>query len=148
MTKGDMRTAASWVARTAELESSVGEQDIVEVDGELGQGDPLRADRIDPSLRAHLGTLLDRGQAEYGRAADEPAADAGLGIVVGSHRELVALAEPALDRISQLVLERRPYVEEGRRAGTAIEVLVGASDGEIHAVLLQADRHRADGMAQ
>ena len=41
------------------------------------------------------------------------------------------MPEPALDWVAQLLLELSTNVQECRRAGTAIEVLVGAAHGQI-----------------
>ena len=70
----------------------------------------------------------------------QPAADARRRVVALAHRELVALAEPALDRVAELGLELAPDVEEGGRAGAAVEVLVGAADREVDAGCLEVDR--------
>ena len=91
---------------------------------------PASADERDP--------VLGGGQAE-----DRPACptsqppDARPRLVALPHLELVALPEPAPDRLAELVLELAPDVEEGGRAGSAVEVLVGAADGEVDAVLVR-----------
>ena len=58
----------------------------------------------------------------------------GLGAVVGTHRELVDLAEPAPDRLAQLSLQVPAHVGEGGGAGPAVEKLVRASDRQLGAV--------------
>ena len=68
-----------------------------------------------------------------------------VGRLVGRpHRELVALAEPALDRRAQPLLQVAAHVEERRRPRAAVEVLVGAAHGQVGAGVGQPDRHRAD----
>ena len=46
------------------------------------------------------------------------------------------------------VLQARVDVAEGRRPGAAVEVLVGAADGEVGVPLVEGDGHRARGVAQ
>jgi hypothetical protein len=52
--------------------------------------------------------------------------------------------EPAPDRLAQLALQLSPDVAEGRRTRPAVEVLVGAADGEVGTGPGEVDRHRAD----
>jgi hypothetical protein len=61
--------------------------------------------------------------------------EAGERLALGGrpHRELVALAEPPPDELVQLLLQLAADVAEGRRPGPAVEVLVGAADGEVRA---------------
>jgi hypothetical protein len=61
-----------------------------------------------------------------------------------AHGELVALPEPALDRLPEPVLVLASHVQEGRRARPAVEVLVGAADGQVRAGALEIDGDRAD----
>ena len=88
----------------------------MEGDRVLGQGDPLGADPVDAGLGGQPRTLLHGRQPEDRRRADEPAPDPGLRIVALGHRELVALAEPAPDRVPDLALQLAADVDEGRRA--------------------------------
>ncbi len=58
------------------------------------------------------------------------------------------MAEPTLDWIVELTLERCGDVEVRRRTRPAVEVLVAAADGEIDAVALQLDLDRAGRVRQ
>ena len=72
----------------------------------------------------------------------------GGGRVAGAHEERVGVAHPALDRLGQLALEAGVDVAEGGRARAAVEVLVGAADGEVDVPLVERDRHRAGRVAE
>src|SRR6185437_11737524 len=84
---------------------------------------------------------------DLGRAGGEPF-DALDGVVHRSHRELVALAEPAPDRLAQPVLQLAAYVEDRGGAWPGVDVLVGAADREVGTARVELDRHRADRVAQ
>ena len=58
------------------------------------------------------------------------------------------MAPPAGQRLPEIVDMARRHPDEGRRAGTAIEVLVGAAHGEVGLGALQVHRHRAGGVRQ
>ena len=70
------------------------------------------------------------------------------GRVARPHEERVGVAHPALDRLGELVLEAGVDVAEGGEPGAAVEVLVGAADGEVGVPLVEGDGHRAGGVAQ
>ena len=69
------------------------------------------------------------------------------GSKLGRHPELLAMAEPAPDRLVQARLQFLAHVDERRRAGPAVQVLVAAADGEVGAARLQGHGHRAGRMA-
>jgi hypothetical protein len=54
----------------------------------------------------------------------------------------------ALTRLAQPDLQLPPHVQEGRRAGAAVEMLVRAPDGQVHLGLSKVDGHRADRVRQ
>ena len=105
------------------------------------------AQRLDPRFPHAAPTDLDGGEPEDRRRPGEEAADARGRVVGGPHRELVALAEPALDRRAQLLLQLPAHVEERGRAGPGVEVLVRAADGEVDAAPTRArsERRRRSG---
>src|SRR5439155_23325430 len=88
----------------------------------------------------HLGAA----QARDRRRPDEPALDARAGIERGAHRELIALAEPALDRVAQAALQFASDEQEGRRAGSGVQVFVRAADGEVRAGTVELDGDRPE----
>ncbi len=74
--------------------------------------------------------------------------------VAGTHEEGVGVPHPPLDRLLQRRLVRGAVevppgdVGEGGRPGSAVEVLVGAADGEVHAPAVELDRHRSRRVAE
>ena len=144
----DMGAATHRVSRAAEGEAQPGKARVEQRDRVFGQGDALRPDAVDAGVGDEADALLDGRQRDDPGRPDEPCPDSRLGIVSLAHRELVALAEPALDRVSQLPLERVTDVEPGGRTGSAVEVLVGAPHGQVGAGSLEVHLDRAAGVAQ
>ena len=93
----------------------------------------LRTDRVEPGLLEQVDHVLDRQHPDHGRRAGQEPADAPHGHVVRAHQERVGVAHPALDRLGEGVEVARGDVAERRRAGTAVEVLVGAPGGQVDA---------------
>ena len=58
------------------------------------------------------------------------------------------MAEPAGERLPQPGQMPRRDIDEGRRAGAAIEVFVAAADGEIGVAAVEVDRQRAGAVAR
>ena len=116
-------------------------------DDEFGQRSALPADRVDPRFTHELRPDLDRGEPEDRRRPGEKAADARNRVVGRSHRELLPLPEPAPDRRTQLLLQLPTHIEERGRAGTGVQVLVGAADREVDARRFELDRNDARGVA-
>ena len=119
----------------AEREAQRREPRVVQRDGERRSARrPWRRPRACPASATSSAPAAHARRAR-GSAACRRGSGAmpRLGLVVRPHRELVALAEPALDRRAQRVLQGSAHVEEGRRARAGVEVLVGAADGEVGA---------------
>ena len=72
----------------------------------------------------------------------------GDGAVVGPHQERVGGTHPPLDRLGQLGQVALGDVQEGRRAGAAVEVLVGAADGEVDPPGVELHRQHTDRVTQ
>src|SRR5690606_19519565 len=106
----------------------------------------LGGDAVHANLLERVEPRVDEVDAEdRGRARGE-ALDPLDGLVAGTHGELVALAEPALDRGAEAWLQVAPHVEEGRRPGARVEVLVRAADCQCRR--RQVDLDGARGMAE
>ncbi len=58
--------------------------------------------------------------------------------VVVDEGERLGMAHPALQRIGELVLQLLRDVDEGRRAGPAVQIFVAAPDGEFGAAPLRS----------
>src|SRR2546423_11877578 len=142
-----MRTAPFRVMRAAEGEAKRREPRIVESDRVRGEGDSLRTNRLDPGFGRQTGAFFDRCEPEDRRSPEEPAVDLGRGLVARTHLELVALPEPSLDRIPELVLELSANVEKGRRPRPRVQVFVRAPHGDVRTRRLELDRDGADRVA-
>ena len=81
------------------------------------------------------------------RAADE-AADALGRAEIEVEGERSGMAEPAGERRARRRLVARGDVEPRRGAGAAVQVLVGAADGEVDAAAGEIDRQRAGGVGE
>src|SRR5439155_6763296 len=114
----DVRAPPPGVPRAAEDESLGLEPGVEELDRVFGERGALPPDLRDPRFGGQGDPDLDPYQAQDRRRPDEPACDAHAGIERGAHRELVALAEPALDRVAEAVLDVAPDEEERRGAGS------------------------------
>ncbi|CAM5359946.1 hypothetical protein SFUMM280S_03368 [Streptomyces fumanus] len=68
--------------------------------------------------------------------------------VRGRHPERLGVRVPPRQRRVEPVLHLPPHVQERGRAGPPVEVLVGAADRQVDAVLVQPDRQRARAVAQ
>ena len=121
---------------------------IGEGDRELAEGGALAPDRVDARLGGQQDALLDGRQRKHPGRSGEPLRDARRRIVALGHRELVALPEPALDRVAQPILEGAADVQPGRRAGSAVEELVRAADREVGAARVELDVDRAARVAE
>ncbi len=108
----------------------------------------LAVQRVDARLGDHAGAFPHGVQAEDRRGADTEPVDRVVRDVPAVHGELVALAEPAPDRLAQARVQVPPHVQEGGRARSGVEVLVGAADGEIGTGRGQRYRYRAGRVAQ
>ena len=82
-----------------------------------------------------------------GRAGQE-VEDAARGPVIVDEGERLGMAHPALERDWQLVLQPLGDVEEGRRAGSAVQIFVAAADGEVAAGAVEIELDRAGAVRQ
>src|SRR4051794_26892768 len=98
MADGDVRATARRVAGRTDRAADRREPRIVQGDRVFGERDALGTDALDAGLGTDLDPGLGRAERDDGRRADEPAADPGTAFERGTHRELVTLREPALDR--------------------------------------------------
>jgi hypothetical protein len=124
------------------------EPGLPESGGQLGHRAALRRQPLDAGLGHQPDADLHGRHGQHRRCPHPEALDVGRRLVHRAHRELVALTEPPLDRGPQLLLEVAPHVEEGRRARAAVEVLVGAADGQVGVRGREPDRHGAGGVRQ
>ena len=126
----DVRAAPRGVARRAERRSRAApsHSSCSAISSSVWAIDFSRSASM-PGLGGDPHALLDRGQHEDRRRAGQEAGDARRGLVRALHRELVVLAEPALDRRAQRVLQRLGDVQVAGGARAGVEVLVGAADG-------------------
>ena len=116
------------------------------------EGDRFRTQRGDAASRLggreDIDAALERGHRQHRRRAADEAGDAARRPVRRREIERRGVAEPARERLAQLlavhargVARMRP--QERRRAGPAVQVLVAAADREVGIGAVQVDRHRA-----
>ncbi len=80
--------------------------------------------------------------------ADEETSHAWGGFVVESEVEGILLPPPTPDGRGEYLLNFFVDVQEGGRAGTAVEVFVGAADGEVCVTVVEVDGDGADRVAE
>ena len=134
----------SWSRGGRRLEA----EGVAALEAEPAEFDRLGADRLDTCFGRHGDAALGRDQAEDARRADQHAADVVARPEVGSHRELVGVREPAVERLVDLLDQLLRHVRERRRAGAAVEELVGAADGEVDPVPVDIDRNEPGGVGE
>ena len=144
---GHVAAAAERVARRHDPRAERAEQRVDDLERVRRHRQRLRPDRADPGLLDEVEARRQREHPEHGRRAADDARQARGGLVARAHRERVAPPEPAPDRLLQDVLVLGADVAEGGRAGTAVEVLVGAARGEIGAPGVERDLDRPGGVA-
>ncbi len=132
---GDMPAATGRITRCAGGQSEL----IGEFETEPGQRSGLLGDRTDSRLDADPDALAGRGQPEHRWRAVEHPADSGARVERSLHCELVALCEPPPDRLREAVLDGFGDEHECRRAGSAVEELVRAADGQLDAGTWQVE---------
>ena len=121
---------------------------VAQVEGERGQGSTLGGDRGDAGVGGDADAHLRRRQPEDVRGAEQEPAPVGLRVERVAHRELGALRAPPPDRRGQRVVAVRAHVGERRRARAAVQVLVGAPDGDVDAGTGHVDLDCAGGVAE
>ena len=139
---------ARCVARAGKFEAERGEPRIAEVDQVRRERHAFCAQRIDAGRGEQRHAGLDRGKPDDVRRACREPVDRRRRIVDSAHRELIALTEPAPDRLPQGCLQFPAHVEKSGRPWAAVEVLVRAADRKVDTVGVQRNRHRPDRMAQ
>jgi len=80
--------------------------------------------------------------------AGEEALRAGRGGVVETEVEGFGLTPPTPDGRGEFFLDVFVDVEKSGRAGSAVEIFVGAADGEVGVALIEFDGEGADGVTQ
>ena len=148
MPERHMRAAALGVARRPEREPELRQALVVDVDRQGRELRRLGAHAADARLGQHLRARVDGRQGEDRRRPGQEPPDPLDRPVLGPHRELVLLREPAPDRRAQLPLEARADVEERGRPRAGVQVLVGAPDGQIGADRVEVDLDRTGRVAQ
>ncbi|CAB4901157.1 unannotated protein [freshwater metagenome] len=113
---------------------------------QVGERAALGGDGGDPRLGGQRDADLDRRGGQHRRGADGEPLDPVDRLVGRPHVELVAGAEPALQRLPEPVLQLAADVEERRRTRAAVEVLVGAAHRQVGRRQVHLDR--AGGVAE
>src|SRR4029077_4521300 len=123
-----VRAAARGVTRRGDAEAERDQPGVRELDQVAGEPHALVPQRPDARLGQQADALgHGRDPDDVGGAGHEPAA-AGARAVGRAHRELVPLAEPALYRLVQLILQVVTHIKKRGCPGPGVEVLVGAAD--------------------
>ena len=143
-----MAAAQGRVARGGHRHAERPEQVVRDPDRELGERDGLLPDRVDAGILDHREGVLHREHSHDRRGARQEPTHAVGGPVLGTHREDVGGAHPALDGLREPRLMPRRDVRERGRTGSAVEVLVRAADREVESPLVGLDRHGAGGVAE
>ena len=90
-----------------------------------------------PTPSIALERRFERGEAEHRRRAGQEAVDAGRRAVIVGEGEGLGMAHPAAQRREQPLLQMLGDIEEGRRAGPAVQIFVAAADRELGAVAVE-----------
>ena len=100
----------------------------------------MPVERVEPGL--------ERGQREDRRRAGEEAVDALGRPVIVDEGERLGMAHPALERVAKLILQPLGDIDEGRRAGPAVQIFVAAADREVAAAAVEVELDRAGAVRQ
>ena len=117
-------------------------------DEQIRQGQRLAADGFHGRLRKDLQAAFDQGQRDDGLRAAQGAGDAVGGRKARIHGERRSVAPPAGQRLAEARLVFFGYPDEGGRAWAAVQVLIGAANGQVGAGAVQVQRHGAGRMGQ
>ncbi len=137
-----MAAAPGGVARGDQGQRMVAAAFLDQFDEELGQRHRLGAHRGHVGLQRHVQPALHQRHRQDGLRAAQEAADAMCRLVCGGHVERAVVAPPSRQRLPEAVLVTLGHPDEGRRARAAVQVLVGAADGEVSLRGAQVHRHR------
>ena len=134
VTERHLRAASRGVARRGKLEAHARAALLDELDEQLGQRDRLGAHRRHVHLEPEVDGRLERGELEDVRRPGDHRGEPGGGPERGLERERLGVAEPARHGVAQGVVQTGAHVQERRRAGAAVEVLVPAPHRHVGAV--------------
>ena len=148
MRERDLAAAPFGIARTKQAEPVPHAARLDLVDEQLGQRHALLAHRREVNHGVELERRFQRAQREHRLGAAEELPDARIGAEAPLEGERRGMRPPAGQGLARRLVEPRSDVDEGRRAGPAVEILIGAADGEIDRACVERDRHDARRMAQ
>ena len=114
----------------------------------LGDRHRFLADVVDGDALPGVQGGSHPGQPDDAGGAREKARDAGGGPEFGRERKGLGVAEPAAHRVGEQRLPALGHIEEGGRAGAAVEELVRAADRHVDIPGVELDRHRARAVGQ
>ncbi len=124
-----------------------GECLVGDLERELGELNGLGAHGGDAGFLDQCDHVPQGQHSGDRRGAADEATHAGCRLVGRRHGERVGVSHPALDGLAQFALQSARDVAECRGARTAVEVLVGAADGEVRARPVQGHLDRAGRVA-
>ena len=136
------------VAGGADGDLQLGRPRVDDLDGELGECDRLRPNRLDARLGDELDARPHRDHRDDRRGAADDAPDPCRRLVAVLHLECIDAPEPAPDRLGDLLLQISSDVAECRSAWPAVQVLVRAADREVDVAFIEVDGHGAHRMAE
>ena len=108
----------------------------------------FRPRRVSAGTRGEIKAGLRRDHRQNRLRAGEQPADAVGGHIVAVECERRAVAPPARQRLVECGVVAGGGIGEPRAAGAAVEIFVGAADGEIGVAGVEVDGHRAGAVAQ
>ena len=111
-------------------------------DERLGERHRFLPQLLRVHVQEHVDAGLQRLHAQDRRRARQKARDAGRGSVRRIERERPGVAEPAGDRLPDLLVPALGDEQERRRPGPAVQILVAAADRQIGAGGMEIDRQR------
>ena len=146
MAERDLAAAHGAVARRGERQLGAAHLDLA--DEQVDQRDRCLADIVHRNAVPGVERRIERRQRDDRRRADAHALDAEAGAVVEVEGEGRFVAHPAGQRRAGRLGMLRRDIDEGRRAGSAIQIFVGAADREIGVGAGDIDRQRAGRMRE
>ena len=148
MPERHLAAALRRLPRGREDEPAVREPLVHEPDQQVRQAPELVGDTLHGHAVEAGDAVPDGAEREDRRGADEALVDGLRRPEAVLEAELIGMREPAGDG----GLVRRDgalrHVDVGRRAGAAVQELVGAADGVVHAPAVERERDRAGGVAE
>src|SRR3546814_21188045 len=95
-----------------------------------------------------LDSTLQRQQAQHRRGAGKEAGDAGGGLVIVGEGKGGGMAHPAAQIGDEPFLQMLGDIEEGWRAGSAVQIFIAAADRQLGSRPIAVDRHGAYAVAE